>query len=48
MRENVANAAAAQNSAANGSLGVIELASLPGFPPQRDLIADIAQALEQV
>lgn len=29
--ENVANAAAAQNSAANGSLGVIELASLPGF-----------------
>ena len=33
--ENVANAAAAQNSAANGSLGVIELASLPGFPPQR-------------
>jgi len=46
--ENVANAAAAQNSAANGSLGVIELASLPGFPPQRDLIADIDPMLNQI
>ncbi len=46
--ENVANAAAAQNSAANGSLGVIELASLPGLPPQRDLIADIDPMLNQI
>lgn len=46
--ENVANAAAAQNSAANGSLGVIELASLPGFPPQRDIIADIDPMLNQI
>lgn len=31
--ENVTNVTAAQNSAVNGSLGVIEPASLPGFPP---------------
>nr|WP_125963374.1 2Fe-2S iron-sulfur cluster-binding protein [Bifidobacterium dolichotidis] len=29
-------------------LGVIELAPLPGFPVQRDLIADIDQMLEQI
>ena len=46
--ENVANAATGQNSTANGSLGVIELASLPGFPPQRDLIADIDPMLNQI
>ena len=46
--ENDANAAADQDSAANGSLGVIELASLPGFPPQRDLIADIDPMLNQI
>lgn len=33
---------------AEGSLGVIELASLPGFPPQRDLIADIDPMLDQI
>lgn len=33
---------------AEGSLGVIELASLPGFPPQRDLIADIDPMLNQI
>ncbi|NMM97619.1 succinate dehydrogenase/fumarate reductase iron-sulfur subunit [Bifidobacterium olomucense] len=32
----------------NGSLGVIELAALPGFPPQRDLIADIDPMLDQI
>ena len=31
-----------------GNLGVIELAALPGFPVQRDLIADIDQMLEQI
>lgn len=31
-----------------GSLGVIELAPLPGFPPQRDLIADIEPMLDQI
>lgn len=30
------------------SLGVIELAALPGFPVQRDLIADIDPMLEQI
>ncbi|KAB7788526.1 succinate dehydrogenase/fumarate reductase iron-sulfur subunit [Bifidobacterium cebidarum] len=30
------------------SLGVIELAPLPGFPPQRDLIADIDPMLNQI
>lgn len=30
------------------SLGVIELAPLPGFPPQRDLIADIDPMLDQI
>ena len=34
--------------AADGSLGVIELAPLPGFPPQRDLIADIDPMLDQI
>ncbi|TPF94021.1 (2Fe-2S)-binding protein [Bifidobacterium sp. UTBIF-68] len=46
-----------ENAAANGeqdaetearSLGVIELAPLPGFPPQRDLIADIDPMLDQI
>lgn len=32
----------------DGSLGVIELAALPGFPVQRDLIADIDPMLEQI
>ena len=32
----------------NGSLGVIELASLPGFPVQGDLIADIDPMLDQI
>lgn len=32
----------------HGSLGVIELAPLPGFPPQRDLIADIEPMLDQI
>ena len=32
----------------SGSLGVIELAPLPGFPVQRDLIADIDQMLDQI
>jgi len=31
-----------------GDLGVIELAPLPGFPVQRDLIADIDQMLDQI
>lgn len=30
------------------SLGIIELAALPGFPVQRDLIADIDPMLEQI
>ncbi|MBT1175141.1 4Fe-4S dicluster domain-containing protein [Bifidobacterium sp. LC6] len=33
---------------ATDSLGVIELAPLPGFPPQRDLIADIDPMLNQI
>lgn len=32
----------------HGSIGVIELAALPGFAPQRDLIADIDPMLEQI
>ncbi|GAA0636380.1 succinate dehydrogenase/fumarate reductase iron-sulfur subunit [Bifidobacterium pullorum] len=32
----------------DGCLGVIELAALPGFPVQRDLIADIDPMLEQI
>ncbi|MDO4913779.1 MAG: 2Fe-2S iron-sulfur cluster-binding protein [Bifidobacteriaceae bacterium] len=32
----------------NNSWGVIELAALPGFTPQRDLIADIDSMLEQI
>lgn len=32
----------------DGSLGVIELAALPGFPVQRDLIADIDPMLDQL
>ncbi len=43
--ENVENA---ENNIPEGSLGVIELASLPGFPPQRDLIADIDPMLNQI
>ena len=37
-----------ENNIPEGSLGVIELASLPGFPPQRDLIADIDPMLNQI
>ena len=37
-----------ENNITEGSLGVIELASLPGFPPQRDLIADIDPMLNQI
>lgn len=37
--------AAAQD---DGDLGVIELAALPGFPVQRDLVADIDQMLDQI
>lgn len=37
-----------KNNIPEGSLGVIELASLPGFPPQRDLIADIDPMLNQI
>ena len=33
---------------AAGSLGVIELAPLPGFPVQRDLVADIDPMLDQI
>lgn len=33
---------------ADGSLGVIELSALPGFPVQRDLIADIDPMLDQI
>ena len=43
--ENVENA---ENNIPEGSLGVIELASLPGFPPQRDLIVDIDPMLNQI
>ena len=32
----------------SSDLGVIELAALPGFPVQRDLVADIDQMLEQI
>ena len=35
-------------SVSSGDLGVIELAPLPGFPVQRDLIADIDQMLNQI
>lgn len=38
----------AGDSTNDGSLGVIELAPLPGFPPQRDLIADIDPMLNQI
>ena len=34
-------------SVSSGDLGVIELAPLPGFPVQRDLVADIDQMLDQ-
>lgn len=36
------------NAVSDGSLGVIELSALPGFPVQRDLIADIDPMLEQI
>ena len=44
------DAVAVEDGAADdsGSLGVIELAPLPGFPVQRDLIADIDQMLDQI
>ncbi|WP_137655012.1 succinate dehydrogenase/fumarate reductase iron-sulfur subunit [Bifidobacterium moukalabense] len=32
----------------SGNLGIIELAPLPGFPVQRDLIANIDQMLDQI
>ena len=35
-------------SVSSGDLGVIELAPLPGFPVQRDLVADIDQMLDQI
>ena len=41
-------AAALETPAQTVSPGVIELASLPGFPPQRDLIADIDPMLNQI
>lgn len=44
-QEDDANASA---DASSSSLGVIELAPLPGFPPLRDLIADIDPMLEQI
>lgn len=37
-----------ENAVGAGDLGVIELAPLPGFPVQRDLIADIDQMLNQI
>ena len=37
-----------ENAGGAGDLGVIELAPLPGFPVQRDLIADIDQMLNQI
>ncbi|PLS25678.1 4Fe-4S dicluster domain-containing protein [Bifidobacterium imperatoris] len=40
--------AEATSTAEDNSLGVIELAPLPGFPPQRDLIADIDPMLNQI
>lgn len=40
--------AEATSKAEDNSLGVIELAPLPGFPPQRDLIADIDPMLNQI
>lgn len=35
-------------TAATSSLGVVELAPLPGFPVVRDLIVDIAQMMDQI
>lgn len=40
--------AASSDGVRGGDLGVIELAPLPGFPVQRDLIADIDPMLEQI
>ncbi len=37
-----------RNEAGVNSLGIIEIAPLPGFPVQRDLIADIDPMLEQI
>lgn len=45
---NDADDAAGADTANDGSLGVIELAALPGFPVQRDLIADIDPMLDQL
>lgn len=45
---NSADDAAGADTANDGSLGVIELAALPGFPVQRDLIADIDPMLDQL
>ncbi|KAA8827132.1 succinate dehydrogenase/fumarate reductase iron-sulfur subunit [Bifidobacterium myosotis] len=43
-----ATSAVSNTQTTSGSLGVIELAPLPGFPPQRDLIADIDPMLNQI
>ncbi|NMM93140.1 succinate dehydrogenase/fumarate reductase iron-sulfur subunit [Bifidobacterium oedipodis] len=43
-----ANDAADTSDTGERSLGVIELAPLPGFPAQRDLIADIDPMLDQI
>ncbi|MBT1163538.1 succinate dehydrogenase/fumarate reductase iron-sulfur subunit [Bifidobacterium felsineum] len=49
MSDASSNSDATDASSADGtSLGVIELAPLPGFPPQRDLIADIDPMLNQI
>lgn len=41
-------ASVSANAPATGDLGVIELSPLPGFPVQRDLIADIDPMLDQI
>ena len=46
--ENTSVEGAQAADAKTRSLGVIELAPLPGFPPQRDLIADIDPMLDQI
>lgn len=42
------NAAASGETSKPSHLGVIELSPLPGFPVQRDLIADIDQMMNQI
>ena len=46
--EEEASRQAAAADACDGSLGVIELGPLPGFPVERDLIADIDPMLDQI